>query len=61
MGCLGCRMANQHEPVHIVYENEYVSCVLDIAPFNEGHTLVLPKKHVEELDELRLLKQVLLF
>jgi histidine triad (HIT) family protein len=52
--CLGCRIANQDEPVQYVYENEYVCCVLDIAPFNEGHTLILPKKHVEELDELDL-------
>lgn len=40
--------------MHIVYENEWVTCVLDIAPFNEGHTLILPKRHaldVEELDD----------
>lgn len=54
INCLGCRLANSEEPVHIVYENEYVTCFLDIEPFNEGHTLILPKKHyidVNELDE----------
>lgn len=40
MECLGCRIANGIEPgLNIIFENEYVTCVLDIAPFNEGHTL----------------------
>jgi len=46
--CLGCRLANATQPVHIVYENEWVTCLLDIEPFNEGHTLILPKHHYEE-------------
>jgi diadenosine tetraphosphate (Ap4A) HIT family hydrolase len=55
MECLGCRIANGIEPnLNIIYENEFITCVLDIAPFNEGHTLILPKKHyldVEEIDQ----------
>lgn len=44
MDCLGCRIANGIEAnVNVVYENEFVTCVLDIAPFNEGHLLILPK------------------
>ncbi|MGG2027169.1 HIT family protein [Gottfriedia sp. S16(2024)] len=50
--CLGCRLANQLETVNIVYENEYVCCILDIDPFNEGHTLILPKKHYLDTEEL---------
>jgi histidine triad (HIT) family protein len=51
--CLGCRIANQIEPgVQVIYENEYISCVLDIAPFNEGHVLILPKGHYHELEEI---------
>lgn len=53
MDCLGCRIANGIEPdLHIVYENERITCVLDIAPFNEGHTLILPKKHCLDVEEL---------
>ncbi|WP_028549566.1 HIT family protein [Paenibacillus sp. UNC451MF] len=53
MDCLGCRIANGTEPdVKVVYENEHVTCVLDIAPFNEGHTLILPKKHVVDVEEM---------
>ncbi|MEK3793727.1 HIT domain-containing protein [Paenibacillus sp. FSL R7-0204] len=53
MDCLGCRIANGLEPdLNIVYENEYITCVLDIDPFNEGHTLILPKKHYWDVDEM---------
>ncbi|WP_339256487.1 HIT domain-containing protein [Paenibacillus sp. FSL P2-0136] len=53
MDCLGCRIANGVEPgLNIVYENEYITCVLDIDPFNEGHTLILPKKHYWDVDEM---------
>lgn len=53
MDCLGCRIANHMEPdVQVVYENEHITCVLDIEPFNEGHLLILPKKHFHELEEI---------
>jgi histidine triad (HIT) family protein len=53
MECSGCRIANGIEPnLNIVYENELITCVLDIAPFNEGHTLILPKKHYWDVDEM---------
>ncbi|MFE4709726.1 HIT family protein [Paenibacillus sp. NPDC056722] len=53
MECLGCRIANGIEPnLNIVYENELITCVLDIAPFNEGHTLILPKKHYRDVEEM---------
>ena len=50
--CVGCRLSNQLEPVNVIYENEYVCCFLDIEPFNEGHTLILPKKHYVDVEEL---------
>ncbi|MEY8350373.1 HIT family protein [Bacillus cereus] len=50
--CLGCKLANHKEFVYQVYENDYVTCFLDHAPFRTGHTLIVPKKHFLELDEL---------
>ncbi|TWT13173.1 HIT family protein [Planomicrobium sp. CPCC 101079] len=49
--CLGCSLANKELPVNVVYENDYVTCILDHDPFNEGHTLILPKKHFRYVDE----------
>ncbi|MFH5182081.1 HIT family protein [Paenibacillus sp. TAB 01] len=50
--CLGCRLALGIEPAHIVYEDERITCLLDIEPLSEGHTLILPKSHALDVDEL---------
>jgi histidine triad (HIT) family protein len=39
-------------PCHRVFENERVLAFLDINPLAEGHTLVVPKRQVERLDQL---------
>ncbi|SDN02808.1 Diadenosine tetraphosphate (Ap4A) hydrolase [Paenibacillus sp. yr247] len=50
--CLGCKLANGEVITHVIYEDEVITCFLDIAPMNEGHLLLLPKKHYLDLDEL---------
>ncbi|HDR7597503.1 TPA: HIT family protein [Bacillus mycoides] len=52
MECLGCKLANEEEIIYKVYEDEYVTCFLDHVPFYPGHTLIVPKQHVLEVDEL---------
>ena len=52
MKCIGCRLANEKEPVYVVFEDDYISCFLDHEPFNEGHVLILPKSHILDADEL---------
>lgn len=49
--CLGCSLANKKLRVNIVYEDDFVTCILDHDPFNEGHTLILPKKHFRYVDD----------
>ena len=51
MNCLGCKLAHKEENVHVVFEDDFVCCILDIDPYNEGHVLILPKKHVRYFDE----------
>ncbi len=51
MTCFGCNLANKKENVHVVLEDDYVCCILDIDPFNAGHVLILPKNHVRYFDE----------
>lgn len=50
--CLGCRLANKIEPVNVIFEDHYVCCILDHDPFNEGHVMILPKLHYEDIDEV---------
>ena len=39
-------------PCHKVFENEHVFAFLDINPLSDGHTLVIPKRQVERLEDL---------
>ncbi|MES5868296.1 HIT domain-containing protein [Bacillus cereus group sp. RP32] len=52
MECLGCKLANEQEIIYKIYEDDYVTCFLDHEPFYPGHTLIVPKQHVVEVDEL---------
>jgi len=49
--CLFCRMAVGEIPVSKVYEDEAVLAFLDIGPVSDGHTLLIPKEHVEKLGD----------
>lgn len=49
--CLGCKLANNELETQVVYENEWITCILDHDPFNEGHVLILPKQHYRFIDE----------
>jgi histidine triad (HIT) family protein len=45
--CVFCKIIARKLPAAIVYENGDYIAFMDRAPFNEGHTLVCPKKHGE--------------
>ena len=47
--CIFCAIAEGEIPSFKVYEDEKVVAYLDINPFTEGHTLVIPKTHSEGL------------
>lgn len=50
--CLFCEIANHKTKASVVYENENVMAFLDINPINEGHVLIIPKKHYLDADEI---------
>ncbi|RMD51465.1 HIT family protein [Candidatus Parcubacteria bacterium] len=47
--CLFCRIVAGEIPAEKVYENDKVLAFLDIGPVTKGHTLIIPKKHAENL------------
>lgn len=47
--CVFCAIAAGEIPSFKVYEDELVLAYLDINPFSEGHTLVIPKAHTTGL------------
>jgi len=50
--CVFCKIVAGQIPALKVFENEDILAFLDIGPLSEGHTLVVPKKHVHLLSEM---------
>jgi histidine triad (HIT) family protein len=50
--CIFCKIIKGEIPCDKVYEDENCLAFLDITPINPGHTLLIPKKHYENLYEL---------
>jgi histidine triad (HIT) family protein len=55
--CIFCKMVSREVEVAPIYEDEFTFAFLSNSPNNLGHTLVIPKKHYEnvyEIDEVTL-------
>jgi histidine triad (HIT) family protein len=51
--CLFCKIIAGQIPAFNVYEDEHTFAFLDIAPFEKGHVLVVPKSHAAYLTDLQ--------
>lgn len=49
MNCVFCKILNGELPSYKIYEDEYTYAFLDIAKDVDGHTIVIPKKHVTNI------------
>lgn len=54
MDCIFCKIANGEIPSFKIYEDDIVYSFLDINPDSDGHTLIIPKKHFKDLDDIDL-------
>ena len=52
MDCLFCKIIKGEIPSKTIYEDELVKVFLDINPKTDGHCLMIPKSHIEEIDEI---------
>ena len=50
--CIFCAIASKQIPSSVIYEDEKVLGFLDINPLTEGHTLVIPKYHAENVFDI---------
>ena len=50
--CVFCKIVKGEIPSTKIYEDEDVFAFLDIKPVNPGHTLVIPKKHFENIHDM---------
>ena len=51
--CIFCKIARGDIPCTSVFESEELIAFLDISPVNKGHTLLVPKAHMETLFDMK--------
>ena len=51
--CVFCKILSGELESSIVAEDEHAVAFMDIAPFNAGHVLVVPRRHAVQLNDLR--------
>ncbi|MEE8211391.1 MAG: HIT domain-containing protein, partial [Acidiferrobacterales bacterium] len=47
--CIFCKIVTGDVPCFKLYEDDQTIAFMDINPANEGHTLVIPKEHWEDV------------
>ena len=47
-----CKIVNNEIPSYTIYEDEIVKVFLDVNPTHNGHTLIVPKKHYQDLFDI---------
>jgi len=50
MDCIFCKIINGEIPSYTLYEDDVVKVFLDVNPDVNGHALVVPKKHYQDLE-----------
>jgi len=50
--CIFCKIVRREIPSFKVYEDEKVFAFEDINPISPGHTLIIPKRHAQDLWEI---------
>ena len=54
MDCLFCKIAHGSIDSYTIYEDDIVKVFLDVNPDSNGHSLIVPKKHFKDLDDIDL-------
>lgn len=49
--CIFCKLASE-KPWNALYEDESVIALLNIKPIMPGHTIILPKEHSENFEDI---------
>ncbi len=50
--CIFCKIIENSLPSNTIYEDDVVKVFLDINPSTNGDSLLIPKKHIETIDEV---------
>ncbi|MEE9377845.1 MAG: HIT family protein [Candidatus Lokiarchaeia archaeon] len=50
--CIFCKITDREIPSRIIFENDLDIAFLDISPISKGHTIVIPKTHYSNLEDV---------
>lgn len=50
--CIFCKISNGEIPAATIYENSDFRVILDVAPANRGHALIIPKEHFKDIFDI---------
>lgn len=50
--CIFCKIIKKEIPSKIIFEDDLVIAFLDINPQKIGHTLIIPKNHYHDIDDI---------
>lgn len=50
--CLFCKIINKEIPADVVFEDDQILAIKDIAPAAPVHVLLIPKIHIDSLNEI---------
>ena len=50
--CIFCKIIEGEIPSKTVYEDKIIKVIMNINPISNGHLLVLPKKHIIDINDM---------
>ncbi|MFX1418479.1 MAG: HIT family protein [Promethearchaeota archaeon] len=50
--CVFCKIMDREITSKIIFENDLTLAFLDISPISKGHTIVIPKNHYSNLEDI---------
>lgn len=50
--CIFCKILEGDIPAYTIYENDHFKVILDRFPASEGHCLIIPKQHFEDIFDM---------
>lgn len=52
MNCIFCKIMKNEIPSYTLYEDDIVRVILDINPSTNGDCMVIPKQHIENINDI---------
>jgi len=50
--CIFCKITEREIPSRIIFEDDLTLAFLDIFPISKGHTIIIPKNHYSNLEDI---------